>query len=540
MRFASAALALTLLLVSGAYASVPVAVAAADNPSEIPGVLWGGAPQRSSVGGSVFDRVWRLELPVGRIAVIEVAGDAGAELGLYLFDDTAITLLSADPLKSSARPGGSQNIVATLPTGTYYIDVNGRNTDAAYGFTISVSLVEDKTPPIATLRLKSGGLRISSVTPALQLQAYDSLSDVTVARMRLSGNPWGEWVTAVKDVSVTLPAIEGDYVVEAQVKNGVNLTSETASLRLTLDLTPPVATSTSPTQRAVLTTSRPTFSYAFSEAIKGASWSQGFKLTRSDGAAVPGTYAYNATKLTATFTPSSALIVGAAYVVRLDGVTDLAGNFVRSSATAAGVESWSFTYLRPVSITTAVASVPKVIFGSSVRLRSEVNGVPAGSMLQLERRVEGGAWEFVTSAFVRAGVVVAYDSPQSGYSYRFRFLGDSTSAPAASRVAAVAVLPVVRLSGERSYVRVRARGVTVALNGFADPAKATVSFVRYRCTSTYSSCTRVATTSAVTGDDGRATINWVATKGYWAFKLVAPAAGGLSTGSSGLLRIRVP
>ena len=137
MRAVIAALVLSLLTTTGMHAPV---VAAADNPGEIPGVLWVGPMQRSNVGGAVYDRVWRLELPIGRIAVIEVEGDRGAELGLYLFDETAITLLSADPLKTSARQGGSQSIVATLPAGTYYIDVNGRNPDAAYGFSISVSL----------------------------------------------------------------------------------------------------------------------------------------------------------------------------------------------------------------------------------------------------------------------------------------------------------------------------------------------------------------------------------------------------------------
>jgi hypothetical protein len=263
-------------------------------------------------------------------------------------------------------------------------------------------------------------------------------------------------------------------------------------------------------------------------------------LTRNDGVAVPGTYDYDPTNFTATFTPSSSLLVGAAYVVRLNGITDLAGNLARSPSSTTGVETWSFTFLKGVVFGKAIVANSNVIFGSSVQVRSTVNGIPAETIVQLERKGEGGAWEFVTNAFVRNGAAVAYDSPISGTAYRFRFLGSSTSAPASSQAAAVSVLPVVRLSGERSYVRVRTRGAAVLIKGFVDPAGSAINLVRYRCTSTFSVCTRVATMSTIANDDGRATFNWVATKGYWAFKLVAPAAGGLTAGSSGLLRFRVP
>ena len=135
-----------LLLALTAVAPVPTK--AADVANDVPGVLWNSRSVDATVGGSTFDRVWRLVLAEGRVVQLRTEGlEAGAQLGLYLLDDSILSLGDADfdthVLKSSAKAGGSQSITAALVPGTYYLNVNGRNEDRAYKFRITATLVPD-------------------------------------------------------------------------------------------------------------------------------------------------------------------------------------------------------------------------------------------------------------------------------------------------------------------------------------------------------------------------------------------------------------
>jgi hypothetical protein len=167
------------LMVAGLMlGSAPQRARAEDNAAEIPGVPWVGRAVTGLIGAETVDKVWRLELPEGRVGIFRVTGEAGAELGLYLFDSSATSVLTATPLKTSAKAGSSQRFVSLLPAGTYYVNVNGRNVDRKYAFSLSISLIEDPTPPFISIVTASGKTRVSSTEVRMKVFASDGLSGV--------------------------------------------------------------------------------------------------------------------------------------------------------------------------------------------------------------------------------------------------------------------------------------------------------------------------------------------------------------------------
>jgi methionine-rich copper-binding protein CopC len=143
----------------------------------------------------------------------------------------------------------------------------------------------------------------------------------------------------------------------------------------------PAVTSTTPAVGATgqAATTAPTAT--FNENVTATSIS--FTLTGPNNTAVAGTVSYNASTVTATFTPSSALAASTSYTATVSGATDATGN------TMAAPYSWSFTTAAaagtcpctvfPASATPAVASAND---SSSVELgmkfTSDVSGYVTG------------------------------------------------------------------------------------------------------------------------------------------------------------------
>jgi hypothetical protein len=183
------------LLVAGLLlGSAPQPVRAEDNAAEIPGVPWVGRSVTGLIGAETIDKVWRLELPEGRVGIFRVTGEVGAELGLYLFDSSATSVLTATPLKQSAKAGAEQRFTVLLPAGTYYINVNGRNTDRQYAYSLLISLIEDPTPPFLSFVTANGNERVSSTEVRMKVFASDGLSGVEALRWRVDGGALSEWI----------------------------------------------------------------------------------------------------------------------------------------------------------------------------------------------------------------------------------------------------------------------------------------------------------------------------------------------------------
>ena len=507
---------------------------AEDVASDIPGSPWVGPSISSTVGGSTVDRVWRLELPEGRVGILRLAGEASAELGLYLFDSSARSVLIDNPIKSSAKPGGTQSIAASLPAGTYYVNVNGRNVDRAYTFTLSISLFPDLTPPTAQPRVAGGGSRVSGSSVVIAPGGYDGLSGIATVRYRIVAGEWSEWSPDVARLIVPIPLSEGPYAIDVQVRNGVGLISAPAQLTVIVDQTPPTATVPGMARVGVTTSAKPTIRYVFNEPMQVSSLAPALVVSDFGGVRVDGDLSYDPIALTATFKPTASLTLGTTYAVDMVGARDVAGN------TAASPGGWSFTYLTGTSMR-AIISNANVMAGALVTLRGTSSGVPSGSRVAIDWRPRGGAgWTTVGSGSVRNGLIYATLTVETSGTYRFSYLGDATHAPSQSTSLAVTVKPDLQLSGAGGYVRKRTVGSVVTLRGYSNPSTLPMVFARYRCNSSFTSCTRVGGETVMADVDGRAAATWVATRGYWAFRLKTASTGEYAAASTELLKFRVP
>jgi hypothetical protein len=370
--------------------------AADDNLNGIPGVLLVGNSATGAVGGATYDQVWRLELAAPRVLNLRLDPlEAGAQLGLYLLANGVSSLqdefFDLYTLKSSALAGGVQRITAAVRPGTYYINVNGRNVDRAYKFSLTLSLVPDPTPPIATLALAGGKNLIDSAVTTASITARDALSGVDSYRIRVAGEAWGEWATvqAISTLSVTVPlqlrAASGLQRVDLETRNPLGLVSELASDSVTLDLSIPRATRLSPSGTDGITTvAKPVVTYQFSEPMIAATWlAGGLSVTFADGQPVVGKFAYDAKLRRGSWVPTTNLPLGSTIVVSGGSPTDLAGN-------RAVIETLSLTYLAPTKLVAAAAS-GKPFIDAPLNLRVTSTGIQAGATVWLEHYV-GTEW----------------------------------------------------------------------------------------------------------------------------------------------------
>jgi hypothetical protein len=419
--------------------------------------------------------------------------------------------------------------------------VNGRNGDRAYFFTLAVVLLPDDTPPELTVTLPSKGNRVNDPNPLLFVNAFDSLSDVTEMRWQRIGDliGWSPWQPYRRELNVSIPEDEGQYSLLVAVRNGLGLSSSARQIDLVLDRTVPLALPLGALRSGLTNTSIPSLEVQFSEAMAPASWRSGARLFDSTGASIAGKATYDWTTNRGRFVPAQPLALGRIYALQIGIVEDLAGNRV-----VAG-DGWSVAY-KSRTFVTAIPAVVKVKAGSTQVLKATTSGIPSGATIQLERYVtvglDGLAWEWVRSATatVRSGSASLQFNPDSNAKYRVRYLGDARRQGANSKPFALTVTPDLRISGGGGTVRVRALGEVVMLRSLTTPAELPVSLVRYRCDSSWTSCSVVDSIPLVSGVDGSIVSQWTASRGYWGFRIKFAASGGLNSAASSLLRFRVP
>jgi hypothetical protein len=519
--------------------------AAGDDLNGIPGVLLVGSSATGAVGGPIYDQVWRLELSDPRVLNLRLDPlEADAQLGLYLLADGLTSLqdeyFDLYTLKSSSLPGGVQRITTAVRPGTYYINVNGRNVDRAYRFSLTLSLVPDPTPPIATLALAGGKSLIDSALTTASITARDALSGVDSYRIRVAGEAWGDWATVqtISTLSITVPlqlrAASGLQRVDLETRNPLGLVSELASDSVTLDLSIPRATRLSPSGTDGITTvAKPVVTYQFSEPMIAATWlAGGLSVTFADGQPVVGKFTYDTKLRRGSWVPTTNLPLGSTIVVSGGSPTDLAGN-------RAVIEPLSLTYLAPTKLVAAAAS-GKPFIDAPLNLRVTSTGIQAGATVWLEHYV-GTEWVGYRSTTLTAtGGRVNMPVPESGR-YRWRYQSDGLRKEAISSEFTIAVRPRVVLTGQStSSTRSVVRGRAVTIAGVANPVSTSVKLTLYSCNSSFSSCTPRETTPLVPGADGNFSLTWSPAKGYWAWGVKSTATAEFSAGASPLYRFRAP
>jgi hypothetical protein len=519
--------------------------AADDNLNDIPGVLLVGNSATGAVGGATYDQVWRVELEAPRVLNLRLDPlEAGAQLGLYLLAN-GITSLQDElfdvyTMKSSALAGGVQRITIAVRPGTYYINVNGRNADRAYKFSLTLSLVPDPTPPIATLTLAGGKELIGNALTTASITARDALSGVDGYRIRVPGEAWGDWVVVqtISTLAVTVPLqlriTSGLQRVDLETRNPLGLVSELASDSVTLDLTIPRATRISPSSSDGITTvAKPVVTYQFSEPMSAATWlAGGVSVAFTDGQVVAGKFTYDTKLRRGSWVPATNLPVGSTIVVTGGSPTDIAGN-------KAEIEPFSLTYLAPTKLVAAAVS-GKPFIDAPLNLRVTCNGIQAGATVWLERYVDAEWVGYRSTTLTATGGRVNMSVPESGR-YRWRYQSDGLRQEAISSEFTIAVRPRVVLTGQSaSSTRSVVRGRAVTIAGVANPVSTPVNLTLYSCNSSFSSCTPRETTPLVPGADGSFSLTWSPAKGYWAWGVKSTATADYSAGSSPLYRFRAP
>jgi hypothetical protein len=543
MNMRARVLAIAVVVIAGL---APTHVyATADKVTDIPGVLLDGGSVKSAVGGTTYDGVWRIEVTAPRVLSIRLDSlETGAELGLYLLAN-GITSLQDEffdiyTLKSSALPGGVQRITRAVSPGTYYINVNGRNVDRAYKFSLSISLVPDPTPPIATLSVAGGKSAINNELTTATITARDALSGVSSYRIRVAGESWNEWTTVetISTLSLTVPlqlrAISGLQRVDLETRNSLGLVSDLASDSVTLDLVAPRATRLTPTGAGGITTvAKPVVTYQFSETMSAATWlTGGLFVAFADGQPVAAKFTYDTKLRRGSWVPTSNLPIGSTIVITGGSPTDIAGN-------KAEIEPFSLTYLAPTKLVAAATS-GKPFIDAPLNLRVTSTGIEAGATVWLERYT-GTEWVgYRSTALTTTGGRVNMPVPESGR-YRWRYQSDGLRKEAISSAFTIAVRPRVVLTGQSiTTARSVVRGQLVTIAGVANPVSTPVNLTLYSCNSSFSSCTPRETTPLVPGADGSFSLAWTPAKGYWVWGVKSTATADYSAGSSPLYRFRAP
>jgi len=522
-----------------AGAGGPAAVRAEDSSTQIPGTPWVGRSATGLIGADAIDRVWRLELPEGRVGIFRVTGEAGAQLGLYLFGAEATSVWTATPLKQSAKAGAEQRFTLLLPAGTYYLNVNGRNKDRKYAYSLLVSLIEDPTPPFLSFVTANGKQHVSSTEVRMKVFASDGLSGVDALRWRVDGGAWSEWSEYTSSlVTVSLPETEGLRRVEMQARNGAQLVSPTANLDATLDLTAPVAALVAPKETTVTGVPRPTIAYQFNEAMDGGAWRRGGLLVyQFEGPAVRGTFKYDAATLRGTFRPDAKLVPGGTYVVEFSEAADRAGNAPEGGA-------WSFTYLAKTSLSVTDTSVAAV-GGESVRFQFRALNVPAGAPILLEELVDLGEdifrWTTVRETTARGdGTLQSIRfTPERSGRYALRFPGSDSHQASRTSSITLTLTPSVSALG-RTGVREATAGSETAMMFLVLPATVDqVTLIKYRCNATFSICTVTERLSAISDADGEVRHFWNAESGNWAWRVRVALDAENNAAQSRLITFRV-
>jgi len=459
---------LAAAMLVGVTGAAPVAAA---QTSDIPGTALPGTVTSGLLGGPIYDVVFHLDVPAASVIIVSMTGTAGTDFDLYLFDQTATTVLSnAGFVAKSTGPTSTETL--SFPSrsgGTFYIDLNGA-TDVQGTYTLMVQVVPDATPPSLSLRLGLGRPTTNQTTVGVEVFAVDDLSGVTEMAFSADGTVFGPWQAFAQSSSWTFPPGDGAKTLWAKVRNGVGLESAVASATIVLDTVAPSVVDVAPPQGARVAGLRPTFTVRFDGPIDPASWSPyGVIVQSSSGALVTGRYSLDSSSQLGTFVPDADLVAGMPYIVTVGPVTDLAGNRV------APLGSWIVTPVAPSRVTLTAA--PTVVArGASAVLNGLASGLGTDPALQLiSQPAVGGA---VTVALVPVsadGRIQLTVRPALNTTYRLVYAGTSTVAPAQADVR-VLVRRSVALVGVTSSSMASARvGRPVRIAASVGPAAAGVS-----------------------------------------------------------------
>ncbi len=325
MQLKSLVLSLIVVFNSNHFAVQPALATSLDN---IPGIPLTSSTISSTIGGATYDHVYSLQVQAGTVLLLTLRGDAGAELGLYIFGEDAESVYSSEPMFSSAVPGGDQ-VIATqfFRDNLLYINVNGRNIDRAYAYQLNISAVVDKTPPI----IRSATVRAYSrpKLTCVEIDAVDGLSGVqSVAIMRdvdLQPVTWLPY-TGANTYCSEVESQDGPLELVVAARNKIGLVSFKVAGMTSVDSVAPRLLRIHPADKETYSP-KPILSWRFSEPIKSTTRGASRVIAATQlGDFVSGRVWLSADYRQLYWQPTSNIKIGTMFTVVPAMVKDRAGN----------------------------------------------------------------------------------------------------------------------------------------------------------------------------------------------------------------------
>ena len=390
--------------------------------SEIPGTPLPASGQiTAEVGGSIFDLVYAVEMPAASVLAVSIRGEPGAELGLYLYGGGSTSIITALPLVSSAKLGGVQSVsLRFVRASTVYINVNGRNSDRAYAFTLLASILRDETPPLIISVVSNSRSQSSRVCVAVR--SADPISGITGIKLtdELGGGD-ADWISFSGSAvhCTALAAGDGPRELTVRTRNGVNLASATYRLTTVIDDTAPELIAVSPAGNLLLAP-RGAIIWRFDGPIKTITPLRSVvSVFNQAGRFVDGTVTRSANRRRVTWTPSSNIPAGNVLLASLGAVRDSAGNTLDFTDTRL-ITRKNVTSLRITVL--AATSKPRI------RIIASANMV--GESIVIE--VKSPRWTPLRTVTLTTTTLSVTLNVDMGSAVRATFAGSDRLAPSAS------------------------------------------------------------------------------------------------------------
>ena len=185
---------------------------------------------------------------------------------------------------------------------------------------------------------------------------------------------------------------------------------------------------------------------------------------------------------------------------------------------------WTVTYLVPTRITTPQRTI-RVSGDAPAKLSFRATDVPTGAQLVVERleSTEVGVSRWVpvqTTTAVGSGTLQrVIIQPTQSARYAVRFPGSTTHATSRTPSVQVILTPRLELSGQSGIIDVSAGSVAQATFSVAPSELASVTLVRYRCTSGFRRCEAVERTAVTPLNGGSIVASAVLPVGNWAWRI---------------------
>jgi hypothetical protein len=298
---------------------------------------------------------------------------------LYLYGEGSSSILTALPLVSSAKPGGVQSVsVRMIRASTLYINVNGRNSDRAYGFTLLASILRDETPPLINSALSNS--RSQSGRVCVAVRSADPISGITGIRLtdELGGGD-ADWISFTgSGVHCTaLAAGDGSRALTLRTRNGVDLASAPYRLTTIIDDAIPELIAVSPGGNLLLAP-RGAISWRFDGPVTTiAPLGSALSVFNQAGRSIEGKVTRSVNRRRFTWTPSSNIPAGSVLLASLGGVRDSAGNTLDFTDTRV-ITRKNITSLRITA--RAAASQPRIRIIASANMLGQLIVIEAKSM----------------------------------------------------------------------------------------------------------------------------------------------------------------